>query len=42
MKAELYYRYDKKHKLKEFALVADNNWIWFYLGENLKGIKITL
>jgi hypothetical protein len=42
MRAELYYRYDKKHKLKEFALVADNNWIWFYLGENLKGIKITL
>jgi hypothetical protein len=23
-------------------VVADNNWIWFYLGENLKGIKVTL
>lgn len=42
MTAELYYRYSKLDKRKEFALIADNVWIWFYLGENLKGTKITL
>lgn len=42
MTAELYYRYSKLDKQKQFALLADNVWIWFHLGENLKGIKVNL
>lgn len=42
MKAELYYRYSKLDKQKQFALLANNVLIWFYLGENLKGVKVNL
>ncbi len=42
MKASLYYRYSKLDKEHQFGLVADNVWIWFYLGQNMKGIKFTL
>jgi hypothetical protein len=42
MIAELYYRYSELDKQKQFALLADNVWIWFHLGENLKGIKVIL
>ncbi|GEM_PF-3444040 len=42
MIAELYYRYSKLDKQKQFALLANNVWIWFYLGENLKGVKVNL
>ena len=42
MTAELYYRYSKLDKEKQFALVSLSPWIWFHLGEKLNGVKITL
>jgi hypothetical protein len=42
MTAELYYRYSKLNKQKQFALVCDHVWIWFHLGANLKGLKVNL
>jgi len=42
MTAELYYRYSKLDKEKQFALVSSSPLIWFHLGEKLNGTKITL
>lgn len=39
MTAELYYRRSKLDKVKQFAVVAENVWIWYYIGMNTGCIR---